>query len=369
MGDGEKLLVVDDDRASRKLLKDILTQHGYRVSTAKGGEEALRILETEQHNLILLDIMMPGIDGLEVLEGIKVREDKYLPVIMVTSLGEREHRIKGLELGADEYLSKPIDRIELLTRVKNLLRIKKLNDRLRNTLEQLKDLEGARQELADMLIHDMGNILTRARGFLSMLKIDSPDMGEDGRIDLEKAMGNLDELLRMISNLGDISRMEEGKLTVNFENIDILELIGEVVRDMTPIARKQDKGITIKETGEKIEIAGDMDLLKRTVENLLGNALKFTRESTKVELGISLGDKEVEVDIADRGPGIPRELRDKIFEKFAQVDLKRSGYRIGKGLGLTFCKMAADLHHGSIGVKSRLGGGSIFSLHLPISQE
>jgi len=184
--ENKTILIVDDDEKNIKLLKAYLQAEEYRIFQALNGEDALKMVNNFNPDVILLDVMMPGIDGFEVCKRLKTDEKtKMIPVVMVTALREREDRIKALEAGADDFLSKPVNKTELLVRVKSLLRIKSYHDQLLNSYkeialknERLKELERIKEGLTHMIIHDLNNPLSAIYGNLEMIKVENQNLSE-----------------------------------------------------------------------------------------------------------------------------------------------------------------------------------------------
>jgi len=359
---GGRILVVDDHEPNRLLLEDLLEPQGYQVILAEDGEEAIRLVAESQPDLVLLDVMMPGQNGLEVCRRLRVDpETGSLPIILVTALAEREHRLQGIDAGANDYLTKPIDRAELLLRVRNALHLRKLHAELAAQYQQLKDLEELRDSLVHMIVHDLRSPLTGIVLYLGALieEIQDPAI----LADLEALSGNVRHLTDMVSNVLDVSRFEADAMPLSRTAVDLAALVAEAIRSLGVVRRRAT--VNLCPPPEHLVCSGDRDVLKRVVANLVDNALKFTPTGGEVRVEVKHGAAGPEVRVTDTGPGIPAEYHDKIFEKFGQV---RGGTLTGfrsSGLGLTFCKLAVEAHGGRIGVASEIGKGSTFWLALP----
>ena len=278
---------------------------------------------------------------------------------MCTALKERDYKIESIEAGADDFLTKPIDRVELLTRIKSLIRVKHLHDDLEKSYKDLRELEDTKERLTQMIIHDLKNPLTGVKANLEIVGMD--DLGETQEC-LEAAQRSCDLLFNMIQDLLDISKMEEGKLTLNTELFDLKEVVEPAVQEVRVPAHAEDKEVLIDLAPNLPKFSGDRNLLYRTLSNLLINAVKHTGRGGQITVRAQEKDGELELQVADTGHGIPAEYLDKIFAKFAQVESRQ---RSGTGLGLTFCKMAIEAHEGRIWVESEEEVGSTFYMVMP----
>lgn len=367
MNDKRRILVVDDEPTNVKLLEANLLPQGYEVLTASNGDEALRIVSTNNVDLILLDVMMPGIDGFEVTRRLRAEENtRLIPVVLITALKETVDRIKGIEAGCDDFISKPFDKNELLARVKSLLRIKSLHDELEDNYKKLKELEKMKDSLTHMIVHDLNNPLMVISGRIDLLKMEGEgEFTENQKKNLEKASSALQDLKRMINNLLDINKMEEGKIKLNYESFNLGDIAKELVDQMKVIAGDDDKNLSLEIPDDMPEISADKELIKRVITNLINNAIKFTlpKGSAVVKVLYNNSDKDFYVRVKDTGRGVPKQYLDRIFDKFVQVESK--DVKPGRGLGLTFCKMTVEAHGGRIWVESEPGKGSLFTFTLP----
>ena len=362
MTDKAKILVVDDEPLNIKLLEANLLSQGYDVVAASSGHDALKILDENDIDLVLLDVMMPGLDGIEVAKRIRANEKtSLLPIVLVTSLRDISDRIKGIEAGSDDFISKPFDKEELLARVKSLLRIKYLHEQLRENYRKLKSLEEMKDSLTHMIVHDLNNPL--AIIFLKC-QILADSLGEkitaSQKEDISDILVSARELKRMIGNILDINKMEEGRLALRRENFSLTDLAAEVAEEMKITAGPAGQSLSAQAASAMPEMFADKDLIRRAIINLVSNALKFTPEGGHIDIISSFdpASKKLRVEVKDNGIGIPQEYLQKIFDKFFQIN--HDQIRAGRGLGLTFCRLVVEAHGGSIWVESREGKGSAF---------
>ncbi len=366
-----KILCVDDEKLNLKLLQILLVPEGYEFQGADSGETALSQVAQDPPDMILLDIMMPTMSGFEVLQKLRADEKtRLIPVIMITALREIEDRVKALEAGCDDFISKPFDKSELLARVKSLLRIKFLHDEVENSYKKLKQLESLKDSLTYMIIHDLNNPLAGIMGNLQLLQMEiGKTLGDEQRNSLEIALLSSEDMKRMIENLLDINKMEEGKIKLRGEDFKLDEAAREVVERMQVTARWENKSILL-EAGEQLpDIYADKELIKRVIGNLINNAMKHIPQKGTIRVKVVFKNDEhiFYLQVEDNGEGIPQEYLEKVFDKFVQVEDKKA--KMGRGLGLTFCKMAVEAHQGTIRVESEVGRGSTFTVKLPVKRE
>jgi len=359
-----RILVVDDTEANRDLLKEILELDGNQVRLASDGAEALRAVADSVPDLVLLDVSMPGIDGLEVCRRLRAdARTASLPIILVTALAERSHRLEGIAAGANDYLTKPIDRPDLLLRVRNALRLRRLHTELAEQYRKLQELEQMRDGLVHMLVHDLRTPLTGITAYFQLVRRRVDEIGEaELSQDLEGMGSSVNRLTAMVGDVLDVSRLEANAMPLRLVETDLRGLAAEVV---TSLGRTEHATVIQHLGGQPVPAAVDVDLIRRVIANLVGNALKFSPQGGEVHLEVARASAGAEIRVRDTGEGISPEYHQRIFEKFGQArGASATGIR-SSGLGLAFCKLAVEAHGGSIGVESRVGEGSTFRVQLP----
>lgn len=366
MGDKAKILVVEDNDQHFKLVQAILSKEPYEVSRAKDGAEALKLIHPD-FDIVLLDMMLPDMNGLDIARQFRENEAlRTIPILAVTALDSVDDKVRALEAGADDFLSKPYDRTEMKARVKAHLKTSKYFKQLKDSYEQIKKLEGMKSDLTHMIIHDMGNSLQSVLGYLELLNGAEEKLSEDMKDWIHYCMTGAEELLNMRDNILDVERMTEGKMPLNVEEVNIQELFELIAHKVSVLAREKNDSIQTDVKENVRMVRADRMILKRAVENLVLNAVKHNPEKTTVRLTAQKNNGgSVHLAVEDSGDGIPKNIQGQIFEKFAQAELKKKGYKIGKGLGLTFCKLAAEAHGGNIRVESDAGKGTRFVMELP----
>ncbi len=360
------VLVVDDLATIRLMLAQHVRQLGHRPTQASNGREALQVLRERPHDLVLLDVMMPEMDGYAVLDEIKSdRALRAIPVVMISGVDEIQSVVRCIERGAEDYLPKPFNATLLRARISACLEKKRLWDRLQERYLQLRELEKLRDSLTHMVVHDLRTPLTSLITGLYTVEAVG-ELNDEQRELWEMSISGAETLLGMINDLLDISKMEDGSLRLAYSNPSVAGLLERAEQQVRQIAREKGLTLTVRAEPGLPLLTVDEDKIRRTLVNLLGNAVKFTHGGGMVELtAIREGDC-IHFTVRDTGEGIPESAYDRIFEKFGQVETRQAGRRNSTGLGLTFCKMVVEAHGGRIWVESELGEGSIFHVVVPI---
>ncbi len=371
------ILIVDDEKTNLKLLSAILTPEGYGILTAESGQEALDIVKKEDPDLLLLDIMMPEMDGYEVCRRLKAdKQTRIIPVIMVTALTDKKDKIKAAEAGADEFISKPVDRTELKVRVKSLLRIKQYHEELIESFRELevqnkklRELEHMKEELTHMVIHDIKNSLFEMSFILQLFMKYKKIFNEKQINFLKIGIDNCDHMKAMIQNILDIYKMQEGKFSLNKELTYLDEIINQVCEMFRLSLELNDQNLSVFVDDELPVVEIDRIVITRVLSNLLYNAIKHTPRGGDITVRASCsGDDYLKIEVENDGDTIPPEFRDKIFDRFEQLEIREKGIISGScGLGLAFCKMAVETHKGRIWVEDKEDSlGSKFCFVLPV---
>ena len=367
MSAGGVVLVVDDEAINRELLNDLLEVRGYTVLAASDGEEGLSIAREQLPDAVLLDVMMPRIDGFEVCRLLKADEHTaFIPVLLVTSLDAREDRLRGVEAGANDFLTKPIDAADLLLRVRNAVSTKRLYDQVARQYRHLQALEAARDNLVHMIVHDLRSPLTGLQAYLDLLLMSSAATADEEIQEFAgEAKAIAQRLSRMITQVLDVSRFEAGKMPVAPQLVDLTQLVRTAVATLGP----PPAGVKLVYDlpGQSTPAECDPDLISRVIANLVGNAYKFSPKGEAVLIALELRERLARVTVSDSGPGVPAEMRSHIFEKFGQAASAAPGRGASTGLGLTFCKLAVEAHGGWIGVDNAPLRGSTFWIELPVN--
>jgi signal transduction histidine kinase len=374
--DAPLILVADDVPANVELLFDQLHVLGFRAVAAYDGPSALRVCAERHPDLCILDVSMPagdlGVDdrstGFEVCRRIK-RDPRTarIPVIFVTALNDTTDRVKAIEAGGDDFLTKPHNRLVLGARVRSLLKLKAATDALEESLRKQKELEKVRDDLMKMIVHDLKSPLTSVIGAMEML-IDG-DFGpltENQRQALGDTEKRAQDLLGLIEDLLEVARLEESRLALHLARLSPSTLLNEVAREWEIRVQQERARLTLEVGGDARPVDADQALIKRVFSNLIQNALTHSARAVTVTLGARTDSGGTLFTVADDGVGIPQEYHDIIFRKFEQVKTPHIPRVRSSGLGLAFCKLVVEAHGGRIWVKSGAERqGSAFHFWLP----
>ncbi len=368
------VLVVDDEARNRVLLEEYLRPEGYQVRTASDGAGALAAAMENTPDLVLLDVMMPDINGMEVCTRLKSHEStRMCQVMLVTALGGSAAQVQGLDCGADDFVVKPVRREEFLAKVRSLLRAHKLVKELHETREalhqrnaELEELHAMKATLSQSLVHDLKNPLTSMLGNLELL---SREIDEAARVRVDRCRNQASRMHGMILDLLDVAGLEEGRLTLDQEPVPASELIHATLDGLDGLAAQHKVCVEVHTEGRVPDIHGDRSVLTRVLENLLMNAMTHSPSGGVVTVACENRPEGVEISVTDQGVGIPEEFRDKVFEKFARLELKGKGVNANRGLGLTFSRLAVEAHGGVIWAENAQAGGASFRMILPSVEE
>ncbi|MEB3148821.1 MAG: hybrid sensor histidine kinase/response regulator [Sphaerospermopsis sp.] len=362
----DRILAVDDTRDNLILVQTLLESEGYEIDLVSDGATALQKVAQSPPDLILLDVMMPGMDGYEVTRRIRDNPDlSYIPILLITAFHESSV-VEGLDAGADDFIRKPFDTDELLARVRSLLRLK-------HSIDEQQKMSRQREDFVSRLTHDLRTPLVAADRMLALFQQEtfckiSPEMKQAIAVMIRSNQN----LMEMVNTLLEVYRFEAGKKTLNLEKCDLTEISEEVISELTPLA--VEKNLTLKLNTHELNqvenhggiVLGDRLELRRVLNNLIGNAIKFT-DTGGVEIRIlktyptKTHQGEVVIEVEDTGYGIAPEDQATIFERFRQGRNKRSG----SGLGLHLSQRIIEAHGGEIELLSELSKGSIFKIKLP----
>jgi len=349
-----KILIVDDTVDTVELLKKRFRAEGYDTAEAYDGEEALKQVAEYHPDLIVLDVMMPKLDGYEVCQRLKIDENtRYIPILMLTAKSDVESKIKGLDIGADDYLPKPFDYKELSARIRSLLTIKAAHEKL---VEEKKS--GALEQMMDQVAHEIRNPLTSIGGFARKVYGKLPE-GDPNKKYMEMIINDVAILESMIKQLVELKTM-----AISFKKpTNINDLIMKALKLFEQ--EFNEKAIDVQsELADNLPlIPADEKLLKRALCNLIKNSIEAMAEGTKVlRIASRLSEGHIEILVSDTGKGIPTEELKKIFDPFVTSKI------YGPGLGLTFIYKIIQDHNGTISVESEPGKGTTFTISFPVEK-
>lgn len=356
----DRVLVVDDSPQNRMVAVGHLEAAGYEVVAATGGEEALAYLRANRVDLVVLDVLMPGMGGFEVCKRLRALPALAdLPVMFMTALGDREATQPALDAGADDLLPKPFQRAELLLRVRSLIRQRRQAVELAAQNDQLRKLEQDKRRMQQLIVHDLKGPTTALYANAELLRAGKlPGEMLEVVDDIMVAVGNLD---RTVRNLLDLSRAEDVGLSVQIEPLDVTAMTAEVITSLRGLGKLHH--VTIVSSIQIDTLLGDRELIRRMLQNLVHNAIKHSPGDSEVIIEATRDAHSVMLRVSDHGPGVPDGDDDTIFDAYVTRDRPSGGH----GLGLVFCRLAAEAHRGRIWVERTKPTGATFCVHLPQS--
>lgn len=359
------ILIVDDEEVGRQTLEALLYADNYQLVFAGNGSEALEAVKKSSPDLILLDIMMPGMDGLQVCQHLKADTRwQHIPIILATALDSKSDLARGFEAGADDFVTKPINMLELRARVRSLLRIKVQFDELQAMLQ-------LREKLANMIVHDMRSPLTAILGVSELLK--KGDISPDNKSDLDILHRQVLRLHTFVNDLLTMAKMKSGNLMLSLSQANVKQLILDIEGGYDIIARSKGIDFTLDLPDEPLEMSVDTNLFQRVLDNLLSNAMKFSRPGGTVTLRLKYiecdnNSRGIQVQVIDEGIGITQQKRKLLFDKFEpeQMSADETSENVSSqfGFGLAFCKMVISAHGGRIYATENTPTGAILTVEI-----
>jgi signal transduction histidine kinase len=359
------LLLVDDNPRNLIALDAILADSGHRLLHANDGEAALDIFEREAPDIVLCDLVMPKLSGLEVLLRIRAHPERgHTPVIIITSYAEREHRRQALRCGADEFLEKPIDEVILSARLNTLLLLKESRDELASRHAAVARLQEEQRELIAFIVQDLSAPITSLHGSVNWIENRLEEGLANARPVFTEMRAALDRVRETIEDLGWVSRLESSNNPLRRVHLSVNELVEEAVRRVE-LAAANRRIVIERESTEHVTSYVDAELLARVLDNLLDNALRYTADGGRIRMELRRDDG-VEIRVCNDGRKIPLAERSRIFERFVRGagETPSPG---NPGLGLYFCKRAVGAHQGELRVLEVPGWATCFALWLPSS--
>lgn len=373
-----RILIVDDEPMNIRTLEGLLYGQPYELMTATSGAEALILIEENPPDLILLDVMMPQMNGLEVCQRLKSNPNyRLIPIVIVTALSEIADRVKALEAGADDFLSKPVDGMELIARVRSLLRVHQLYAEIeRATAERLRFMAG--------VAHDLRSPLSAVLMNLDLLAKRLP--ADDARIDqyMTRITSSVDHIRMLADDIMRYHQIEGGHFKLNYVECGLHEIIEAVLAIARPLAEQSGIALWVDDIPD-CRLQLDKNAVIQIMVNLMTNAIKYTQRGGQVQLRVinleatdyqlpadhhpllmTLPTAGIAVEVEDNGMGIGADEFDRVFSEFDRLRAEQRGDTKGVGLGLPVSQRLVRLHGGEIWFSSHEGQGSIFGFYLPL---
>jgi two-component system sensor histidine kinase/response regulator len=367
---GRKILIVDDDRLNIRILAGILKSEGYVLGDANTGEKAIEVYASFKPHLVLLDVMMPGIDGFETCRRLKkAYGDDCAPVIFITAKNESDDVVEGLSAGGADYLPKPFKPKEVLARIRSHLQNQLLSEHQKLLVEQLNKADAAKTRFLGMAAHDLRNPLSSIRGLAEFLLDGTVGQLTPDQLDLVNTIHSASQsMLTLVNELLDVATIESGQLKINPEPHNLTEIITKSVYLTNIEAAKKQTRVDFKPEPSEVVARIDSAKMRQVVENLLSNAVKYSPPGSiiTVEVRSEIGLRTCGFSVKDQGPGIPENERHKLFKDFGRLSVQPTAGEKSTGLGLAICRKIVEAHQGSVVAENLPERGCEFRVTLPL---
>lgn len=365
-----KILIVDDVMSNVLLLKVLLTNEKFAIATASNGRQALEQVEKENPDLVLLDVMMPDMSGFEVAQHLKSNPNTAdIPIIFLTALNSTADIVKGFQVGANDFISKPFNKEELIIRVTHQISLVAAKRLILSKTEELQRTIAGRDKLYSVIAHDLRSPMGSIKMVLNMLILNLPSekIGAEMYELLTMANQTTEDVFSLLDNLLKWTKSQIDKLNVVYQDVDLVEVTDGVIEIFSMVASL--KKIRIHEMKpEKMMVNADIDMLKTVVRNLLSNAIKFSKENSEVLVKMEEVDGMAVVSVQDYGCGISEEGQKKLLHTDTHFSTFGTNNEEGSGLGLLLCKDFVVKNGGKLWFTSKEGEGSIFSFSIPVKK-
>ncbi len=362
-----KILIVDDVPANVLLMKALLGKERYNLLSATSGLEALECIARERPDLVLLDVMMPGMDGFEVAQRLRGDENyKDIPIIFLTALDDSQSVVKGFKIGGNDFISKPFKKEELMIRISHQLSLVAANRIILKQTEELKKTIDGRDKLYSVIAHDLRSPMASMKMLLNtlMMSVNRENVNPDIFDMLEMANKTSEEVFALLDNLLKWTKSQLGKLTVIPQIVDITELTKGMIEVISSVAAVKQIKIMM-DTEEKFFVNVDIEMIKSVVRNLLSNAIKFSNSYSEIHVSVREEGNEVIVTVADNGLGIKEEDQPKLLNEVTHFTTFGTNSEEGSGLGLLLCRDFVIHNKGRLWFESKENVGSKFSFSVP----
>ena len=365
-----KILIVDDVVSNVLLLKILLTNEKFQVCTASNGNQCIEQAKKEKPDLILLDVMMPDISGFDTAVILKKDPETLdIPIIFLTALNNPSDLVKGFQVGANDFLTKPFNKEELIMRVMHQIQLVAAKRIIVQQNEELKRTISNRDKMYSVIAHDLRSPMASIRMVLNLaVNVVSPDtVGEEIFNLIDKANRESEETHDLLDNLLKWTKSQTGRLNVVYQDIDLDNIVPGAVDIFKMIAEMKKIDLKYVPAEEKLTVHGDNDMIKTIIRNFLSNAVKFTPEGKSIEVFYKRDGDFARISVRDHGVGIDPERVENIFTK-GETSYGTGGEE-GSGLGLQLCQDFARKNGGEAMVESTLGEGSTFSFTIPLKKD
>jgi signal transduction histidine kinase len=364
-----KILIVDDTPANIDVLDLFLEKEGYKISVAQSGESALDLAARILPDLILLDVMMPGIDGFETCRRLKSNnKTRDIPIIFITARNEPTDIVKGFSVGGVDYITKPFSQEEVCARIYLHLKLKTLMTDLEAQNKKLEELNDLKNKFLGMASHDLRNPISTIQGFSKIMLDHEETLDADTKREFLQSIHKVsNDMLSLLGDLLNISTIESGKLDLQLKKDSLIKVVEERVRMYQVMADRKNLA-THLDIEEIAKFSFDANRISQVIDNLLSNAIKFSPPGKEIYIWLGKKNGQAKFSVRDQGPGISPEDQDKLFRHFQKLKARPTADEPSHGLGLAIAKKMVEAHKGKITVESHPGAGATFSFLIPLDE-
>ncbi len=363
-----KILIVDDVMSNVLLLKVLLTNEKFQIATANNGHQALEQVENEKPDLILLDVMMPDMSGFEVAQKLKSNPSTSdIPIIFLTALNSTADIVNGFQVGANDFISKPFNKEELIIRVTHQISLIAAKRIIVSQTEELKKTIMGRDKLYSVIAHDLRSPIGSIKMVLNMLILNLPSstIGDEMHELLTMANQTTEDVFALLDNLLKWTKSQIGKLKVVYQEFNIVEVIDGIMEIFSMVAELKQIKVEFK-SPEQLDVYADIDMVKTVVRNLISNSIKYSNPESKVVVALESKDGMAIVSVHDNGCGIDDESQKKLLNADTHYSTFGTNNEEGSGLGLLLCQDFITKNGGKLWFESKKGVGSTFYVSVPL---
>lgn len=361
------ILIVDDLPENLQVLGSVLLNSGFEVMPATSGARALALLKNRLPDLLLLDVMMPDMDGFEVCRIVKaIPEAREIPVIFLTARHDSEDVVQGFDVGGVDYITKPFNSAELIVRVRTHLELKASRDAIIKYNQQLQALNEEKNQFLAIAAHDLKSPLNGVMLGLDLLnKQPPPPLSEQQEV-LDLCRRSLERMTTIITNLLDVNAIESGQFPMNPQPCDLASVVGDAVAGSQPLCQAKRQVLEYLRPDAAVPVTADAAAHRQILDNLISNASKFSASDTVIRVSLEPGNMLLRYSVTDQGPGLTADDQRQLFGKFTRLSAMPTAGEHSTGLGLSIVKLMVECMGGRVGCDSKPGHGATFWVEIPM---
>ena len=367
---GSKILLVDDDRLNLRILRGMLKGEDFVLAEADSAEAALALYDEFKPDLVLMDVLLPGMSGFEACRELRKRHGAHAaPLIFITAKQEAESVVEGFNAGGVDYIMKPFRQKEVVARIGTHLEIRLLSEKQRTLVDQLSRANAAKNKFLGMAAHDLRNPLASIRGLSEFLRDGTVGDLTPDQLELINLIHQASQnMVSLVNDLLDVATIEAGELKLALAPVALADIMEKSIAMSAREASRKKTVILFDQCEATPVLTLDADKIRQVVDNLLSNAVKYSPPGSTVSVGLRalpLGAHAISV--RDQGKGIPEGERDRLFKDFSRLSVQPTGGEKSTGLGLAICRKIVEAHNGTIVAENLPAGGCEFRVTLPPS--